>query len=251
MTEALKKTATKPVVKAAITDMRKHAKSSPEYESAYAFLSTLGQKAIEALLDLLAEEDDREARIYLLELMKDFGKDQILLLGENLADPRWYVVRNIVTILGENKTDQAAVMLRKAADHTDVRIRQEVIKALISIGGKKAASVLSRFLRDHDTSIQLMAIGAFTDLPGVGAEEAKPLLDFLQGLPLKKKYQERTLAAIKTLGKVGGPDAAVFLEGYLRIRWWKLRRLQAERRAAALRSIEEIRGRGDAERAKR
>ncbi len=252
MTEALKKTATRPVVKAAITDMRKHAKSSFEYQSAYDFLSTLGQKAIEALLDLMAEEGDREARIYLLELMKDFAKDQIILLGENLADPRWYVVRNIVTILGENKTDQAVILLRKAADHADIRIRQEVIKALVSIGGKKAASVLAKLLKDNDASIQLMAIGAFTDLPGVGAEEAKPLVDFLEELPLKRKHQELRLAAIKTLGKVGGPDAAAFLESYLGIRWWKSRRLQEERRDAALRSIGEIKRRkGDVGRAKR
>lgn len=252
MAEALKKTATKSIVKATITDMRKHPKASPEYQSAYAYLSMLDQKATEALLDLLAEEDDREARVYLLDLMKDFGKNQIVLLGENLADKRWYVVRNIVTILGESKTDQAIALLRKAADHKDIRIRQEVIKALINTGGKKAAGVLAKFLRDQDASIQLMAIGAFAELPGVGAEEAKPLVDFLEGRPLKKKDQELTLAAIKTLGKVGGRDAEVFLEGYTRIRWWKSRQLQMERRAAALRAMEEIKGRrGDGGRAKR
>jgi HEAT repeat protein len=252
MAEALKKTATKPIVKATITDMRRHPKGSPEYQSAYAYLSTLDQKATEALLDLLAEEDDRETRIYLLDLMKDFGKNQIVLLGENLADKRWYVVRNIVTILGESKTDQAIALLRKAADHKDIRIRQEVIKALISTGGKKAAGVLAKFLRDQDASIQLTAIGAFAELPGVGAEEAKPLVDFLEGRSLKKKDHEFTLAAIKTLGKVGGRDAVVFLEGYTRIRWWRSRQLQTERRAASLRSIEEIKGRrGDVGRAKR
>ncbi len=158
--------------------------------------------------------------------MKDLGKNQIALLGEHLSDERWYFVRNIVNILGESKTDQAIAFLRKAADHENVRIRQEVIKGLLSIGGKKAAGVLAKFLRDKDADILATAIRAFAELPGIGAEESTPLLAFLEGRPLKKKEQDLTLEAIRVLGKIGGRDAAEFLKRYARIRWWKPRKLQ-------------------------
>ena len=137
--EALKKTATKAIVKQAITDMRKHSKGSPEYAAAYDYLANLEQKATEALLELLTEEKDRGTRIFQLDLLKDFGKDQFAILNEHIADGRWYVVRNIVSILAESKSDQALALLRKAADHVNVQIRQEVIKALIAISGKKAS----------------------------------------------------------------------------------------------------------------
>ncbi len=250
--EALKKTATKPIVKATISDMRRHPKGSAEYTMAYDYLANLDQKATEALLDLLNEESDRNTRIFLLDLLKEFGKDQFTLLSEYIADGRWYVVRNIVSILAESKSDQAIALLRKAAEHKNFQIRQEVIKALIAIGGKKAASVLSKFLRDQDEAIQLLTIRSFPEIQGIGPEEIRPLMEFLEDLPLNKKTQEVTVAVIKTLGKLGGGETAVFLNRFTRVSWWKARKPQEERREAAGRSIEEItRRQGDGGRAKR
>jgi HEAT repeat protein len=240
MAEALKKTTSKTIVTNAIDDLRNHAKSTPEYQEAYTYLSSVEREATEVLLELLAEEKDRTKRIFLLDLVKDLGKNQLALLGEHLSDGRWYFVRNIVNILGESKTDQAINFLRKAADHPNVRIRQEVIKGLISFGGKKAASVLAKLLRDSDTDVQATAIHAFADFQGIGTEEARPLMEFLEDRPLRKKELELTIEAIKALGKIGGRDAGEFLKGLTPVRWWKPRKLQVERRDAALRAIEEI-----------
>jgi HEAT repeat protein len=240
MAEALKKTASKSIITTAIGDLRKYSKSSPEYQAAYTYLSSVEREATEALLELLAEEKDRTMRIFLLDLVKDLGKNQLALLGEHLADGRWYFVRNIVSILGDSKTDQAINFLRKAADHPNVRIRQEVIRGLISFGGKKAASVLAKLIRDKDADIQGTAIRALADFTGIGPEEARPLLDFLEGRPLGKKEQELTIEAIKALGKIGGRDAAEFLKAYTVVRWWRPRKPQAERRDAAVKSIEDI-----------
>jgi hypothetical protein len=252
MMEAIRKTSSKAVIIAAIHDMRKLPRDSPEYLSAYAFLFALERQATEVLLELLAEENDRDERIFLLDLVKDVGKNQTALFAEHLSDGRWYFVRNIVSILGESKTDQAIAFLRKAADHENVRIRQEVIKGLISIGGKKASSVLAKFLRDKDADIQVTAIRAMADFPGIGAEESQPLVVFLEDRPLKKKEQALTLEAIKALGKIGGPEAGEFLKRYTSIRWWKSRKLQAELRDTARRAMEEImRRQGDGGRARR
>ncbi len=243
LAEALKKTASRSMISAAIGDLRKHHKETAEYQSAYDYLSSIERETTEVLLELLAEEKDRTARLFYLGLVKDIGKDQIDLLGESLSDGRWYFVRNVVSILGESKTEQALAFLRKAADHNNIKIRQEVIKGLLAIGGKKAAAVLAKFLRDKDADVQMTAVHAFADLPGIGVEESAPMVSFLEGRPLKKKEQELTLEAIRTLGKIGGRDAATFLGGYLRIRWWKSRKLQRELSDAARRSIDEITGR--------
>ncbi len=252
MAEALKKTASKPFLIAAINELRKSAKGSPEYQSAYVYLSALERETTQVLLELLADEKDRNLRIHYLELVKDFGKNQMALLGECLSDRRWYFVRNIVNILGENKSDQAITFLRKAADHENVRIRQEVIKGLLSIGGKKAANVIAKFLRDRDSGVQVLAIRALGDFEGLGSDEVAPLQLFLESHPFTKKDRELILEAIKTLGKIGGRDAADLLKGYTRVRWWKSRALQVERRNAALQAIEEIsRRKADGGQAKR
>lgn len=240
MMEALKRTTDKSGLIAAIDEIRKHPKDSVEYHSAYVYLSGFERESTEVLLKLLAEEEDKAARIFYLDLVKDIGKNQMSLLGRHLSDVRWYFVRNIVNILGESKADQAIAFFRKVSDHNDIRIRQEVIRGLVSIGGKKAADVLAKFLKDKDTEVKKTAIRAFSGFPDISAEEAKPLVDFLDDQPLKKKEQGLNLEAIKALGKIGDHDTAESLKKYTRIRWWKSQKLQEELRATALYAIKEI-----------
>jgi hypothetical protein len=243
MLEALKKTADKSFIIAVIDEMRKHPKGSVEYHSAYVYLSAFELESTEVLLKLLAEEKDKTARFFYLNLVKDIGKNQMALIGRHLSDVRWYFVRNIVSILGESKTDQAIAFFRKVADHNNIRIRQEVIQGLVSVGGKKAAVILAKFLKDKEDEVKKTAIRAFSSFPDIAAEEVKPLLDFLDDQPLKKKEQGLTMEAIKALGRIGGTDAGEYLKRYTGIRWWKSRKLQEELRAAALYATREIKRR--------
>ncbi len=252
MAEAIKKTTSGAAIAKTVSDLQTYPKDSREYASAYSFLSIAERKATEVLLELLAEEVKRPTREFLVNLLKDVGKNQLVLIGDQLSDSRWYFVRNIVSILSQSKTDHVIEFLNKVANHKNVRIRQEVVKGLLSIGGKKAAGLLAKFLNDKDPEIQFMAIRGFADLEGIGAPEARFLMTFLEGRPIKMKEREITLDAIKALAKIGGQDASEFLVRYERIRWWKPRKLQEGLRAAAVRAIEEIkRRRGDGERTKR
>jgi len=104
--------------------------------------------------------------------------------------------------------------------------------------------VLVSFLNDKDAEIQLMAVRGLAGLKGPDSDVAKTLVEFLNNRPLKKGNQELTVEVIGALGKIGGADAAAFLEGYRRIKWWKSRSLQQELRTAALRPWERSRGEG-------
>jgi HEAT repeat protein len=203
------------------------------------------------MLELLADEKDRSVREFLLATIKELGKNQMMLIGEHLSDDRWYFVRNIVSILGESKTDHVLAFLHRVANHDNIRIREEVIKGLISIGGKKSAALLSRFLQDREQDIQLMAIRGLVDMPDGGLEPEASLMSFLENRPLKQKTQLLTIEAIAALGKIGAVKAQLFLVRYTRTRWWRSRKLQAELRNAAMEAITEIKWReNDARRAK-
>jgi hypothetical protein len=243
MEEAIQRTASKANIASTAAYMRSCTRGSAEYQSAYSYLTVMEREATEILLDILAEENDRSARIFLLDLVKDLGKNYITLLGERLSDGRWYFVRNIVSILGESQTDQAIAYLHRVMNHKDVRIRQEVVKGLISIGGKKAAGLLAKFLKDRDIDIQMMVIRGFAELKGIDAEEVESLVMFLKDRSLNKKELPLTLEAIKTLGAIGGRDEREFLRRYTRIRWWRSRTLQGELRTAAITAMAKIRRR--------
>lgn len=251
MLEARRKTVTTSIIKDTIAEMRKHAPGSPEYRSAFAYLAVLDRKAVEALLELIADESDREARLFLLKLLKNFGKNQTALLGERLSDDRWYVVRNVVSILAESKTDHAIAMLRKAADHKNVKIRREVLKGLVAYGGRRAVGLLARFLKDEDAALRLAAAEGFAELKELMPDDAKPLIEHLRERRFKKKDQVLNLTLIRTLGKVGGAEAGEHLTTYSRIRWWRSRKRQRELRDAAMRSLGEIMRREDGRPAQR
>ncbi len=252
MTEALKKTASKSAVADMIVEMRTRKPDSAEYAAAYLYLKTLDRAGTSLLLDLLAEERDRDTRLFLLDILKDMGKNQLALVGEQLSDRRWFVVRNAVRILGDAKTEQALAFLHKVADHKDARIREEVISSLINIGGRKAAGILARYLKDKDPGLQVLALRGLGEFQGLGDTEASYVMNFAELRPVKQRELERILDAISVLGRIGGGESAEFLARYTRVRWWKPRKLQEELRAAARSAIEAInRRRADAGKTKR
>jgi hypothetical protein len=240
LNEAIKKASSRDIISAVVTDMRSSQKASPEYLSAYAYLQVLDQEATPVLLDILAVEKDRAIRKYLVEILKDLGKKQVSMIARHLTDGRWYVVRNIVNILGDSKSEEAIPYLERVADHKQVQIRLEVIKGLISIGGKKAAVLLTRFLKDRDADVRIAAVRAVAIVHGAGRTEAQTLTNFLMDRPVKKKENELTVEVIKALEKIGDEETAEFLKRYTRIKWWKARKPQEELRTVAVAAIENI-----------
>ena len=238
--EALRKTLSPKRLAEIITELRKAPKGSDDYQAAYAYLAMMERESTEVMLNLLAEEKDRVIRLFLVDLLRDLGKNHIGLIAEQLNDGRWYVVRNAVRILSESKSEQTVSFLIKVLDHNNLQVRQEVARGLIMIGGKKAATLLLRFLRDKSADMQFMAIRGLDEISVAGTTEAQALVEFLQDRRLTKKENELTIEAIKVLGKIGDQESAMFLGRYTMRRWWKSRRLQEGPRAAALAAIEEI-----------
>jgi hypothetical protein len=240
MIEAVKKASSREVIAAVLTDMRMNKKGSPEYLAAYSYLAVLDREATTVLLDILSVEKDRAIRRYLVDILKELGRNQISMIGRHLNDGRWYVVRNIVNILGESKSDEALAYLEKVADHKQIQIRQEVIKGLLNIGGKKAAVLLCRFIQDKDFDVQLAAIRGLGSIQGAGQSEAQALTEFLEDRPVRKRENDLTKEVFKVLGKIGSPETADFLKRYRKIKWWKSRKPQQELRTAVEPAIEEI-----------
>lgn len=244
LNEALRKSASRDVIKKLVQELYKEAKETPQYHAAYSYLAALEREVTPVLLELLAEEKDRSNRRHLLELLKDLGKNQMELLGERLNDERWYFVRNIVNIIGESKTEHSVSFLEKVSGHKNHQIRLEVVKGLLGIGGKKAAALLVRFLQDADDDIRLLAVRGLGLMHGVGRDELSALTAFVKEC-VKRKPDELTLEGIRSLGKIGSGDTQLFLQPYLKIKWWRARKPQEELRDACQAAINDIQRRID------
>ncbi len=243
LAEAIKKACSRDIIKDVLNDMRTSRKGSPEHHHAYGYLAALDREATAVLLETLATEKDRALRRYLVDILKELGRGQIGMIAQRLNDSRWYAVRNIVNILGESGSEEAVAHLERASGHVQIQVRTEVIKGLLNIGGRKAATVLCRFLQDIDAELQLQAVRGLGIISGAGAGEARAVEALLRRRSLKKKDLDLSIEGIRTLGRIGDPVSERFLARYLRLRWWRSRRPQEELRDAAATAIEAIRGR--------
>ena len=238
--EAIRKASGREIINGIVTEMRQAQKTSPEYLAAYSYLTALDEQATSVLLETLAAEKDRSIRRYLLDILKDLGRNQIAKIGQRVSDGRWFVVRNVVHILGESRSEEALVYLERVTGHKQAQIRHEVIKSLIGIGGGKAAAMVARFLQDKDIDIRLQAIRGLGAIGGASASEARLLENYLRKLHLNKVDHDLSIEGIRSLARIGDLESKEFLKHYLKRRWWRSRRLQGELRIAAVEAMETL-----------
>lgn len=128
-------------------------------ETSQRFISAMGPLAIPLLLEQLGGEEDQGRRKSIVEFLAVLASSDISLVLPGLSDPKWFLVRNIATILGRTKRQDAVPHLSGLLKHSDVRVRREAIRALGSLG-HSAVAPLVRSLNDPDASVRLAVLGA-------------------------------------------------------------------------------------------
>ena len=136
--------------------------ATAEYNSIVGILRLSGDRALLRLFDRMVSEPDRPSRIFLLQLFIHLGNSVTGFLGQKISHPGWFVVRNIVYVLGKVATDSAVDTLTRVLDHPEPRVRAELVQALGTIGGDKVENPTLRLLADSDPTVADQA-AAFLD----------------------------------------------------------------------------------------
>ncbi|RJQ50494.1 MAG: HEAT repeat domain-containing protein [Nitrospiraceae bacterium] len=137
------------------------------------FAGHLKTNAILPLMKILAELKSISARRMVVDALVHIGKKDVSLLFQELNDPRWYVVRNIVHILRKIGDKKAVKPLLKLLPHKDIRVRKEVIRTLGEIGGDSVLEDLRGGLEDTQPQIRKTVLAA---LGQIRSESARELL---------------------------------------------------------------------------
>ena len=237
-----------PVLEELLRQNRDPQKSLPQREYALFILKQLADGAADYLLGRLESRDcrDKEAIHRVLAALGGKGAywiiQRICLAGglferkalatalvslgtaaiaptlAMLKDERWYVVRNMVSILGELRCSQCIPELKRPLYHEDVRVRKEAIRALMKIGGEAAESALIPLLEEQDEGLVrhvILSLGLMRSrqaVPGLlRLLERRDLL--LKGLEVKKEL-------LLALGRIGDRRATGHLLKMLVPRGW-------------------------------
>jgi HEAT repeat protein len=201
----------RPSSLAAVTSiLRRYKSDTPEYIACRRLLTVLGEAIIDPLLEVLAEENDMAARKALIEMISTVAKNYIHELGARLADKRWYLVRNVVSIMATTHSPEVLPYLQRTMRHADARVRRETIRGFASIHTAMSDQMLIVSLDDDDA--QNVEIAA-KYLGSLGTVEAAPALELTaRGVSRGNHEQQVRIAAVEALSRIGEPTSLVVFQ---------------------------------------
>ena len=171
-------------------------------------LARLGDAPVEELLDVLRESEDSTERVRILQAITEIGAPAIPnVIGRIIRNEPWYVLRNLVYLLGRVGKEPQAADLAPLLLHANQRVQMEALKSLQRIGGKSRAEILLSVLPKVDDALKMSIVET---LSIIKAREAVPLLvEMLQAKPsgsasLKADLEEKIC---NTLGNIGAREA--------------------------------------------
>ena len=121
------------------------------------YLLSLNLNSIPSILHMLRELKEFLARRMVCELLVAKGKNKLEIIKEGLSDRNWYVIRNVIWVIGEIGSAEGVKYLKPLIYHLDFRIRKEIINSLIKVPGPEAGVLLVLLLNDKDRRIRCLA----------------------------------------------------------------------------------------------
>jgi len=173
----------------------------------------LGEPAVDWLNLVLAESQDKRHRRQITDAIADLCRANPERLAPWISDPRWFVVRNVVQILGEIGGTGVASLLRSAARHPDIRVRQDVVAALASVELKHARPVLLKMLEGADARIFSAVLHQLSGERDPAT--ARFLLQMLQDPDFEQRPVEEKRAVHLALSSVASDEVVSDLEAEL------------------------------------
>jgi hypothetical protein len=195
------------------------------------FVRLLGEPAVDLLNLVLAETQNPRHQKLLTDAIVELCHDNPERLAPWLSDPRWFVVRNIVQILGSIGGDSIVGLLRPLTEHPETRIRLEVVAALRNAKGGQARRLLIGMIDDADTRMFCSVLHLLSQERD--PEIAQHLFTMMLDPEFEKRPPEEKRAIYSAVGGTGGDEVVPELEAELNKGNWFSRTQEAHRQAVA------------------
>ncbi len=222
----LERVVTGPLLGGLITALWEGRETPAELE-VQACLDVLADQLVSPLVRELGTEPRPGMRAVLCDILVRIGRERVDELGSFVGDFRWYLVRNIASILGRLRATEAVPYLARLVGHSDARVRAQAVHALASIGTEEAQVLLATFVRDPDRAVRLRALKSLDARGMAGALPA--LLAILEIRdPFNRLFAIRQ-TAIEAVARLGAREALPILLRLARARLalgWRGRELR-------------------------
>jgi hypothetical protein len=205
----------------------------PPFVQVQTLVLALGASASRGLLEALAAEQDRGRRLRLIELAASLGAAIVPETRRLLADPRWYVVRNMVLLLRRVQDRSAMSEILRCADHPDLRVRLEAIRALFAFDSKVPRELLARTINHPDPKLAEAAV-LLAGQHGI-TQAVDLLVEILLRWDFFGRRRSMRLKALRALADLGDPTVLPRLGRFFRE--WPFSLVAIEERRSAYRYL--------------
>ena len=187
-----------------LTDMLWDSSEAQNPDDVVLLLSALGPGAVDMLVEELASEENAGRRKVLVELLGSMAESNLRHLVRRLDDSRWYVVRNLATVLGKSGKPSAFKPLADLMHHEDYRVRVEVLRAIVPIQGD-TSPILIAALQDNSDRVRRTALNYLR------AGKASPD-DLLNAISTGSLDPDIAVSLVKIVARQATPAARQALE---------------------------------------
>jgi HEAT repeat protein len=200
--------------------------------------ATIGQSLSFPLVQRLCVAESLSDRKSIAIALTRSGGAAISAIVPMLKDERWYVVRNMVTILGELNSPDSVKALKMTAHHPEAKVRKEVVKSLTKIAPQSGEHTLISMLDDLDRDVVRQAIFSLGALRSKAA--VQPLLDIVTAPDAFLKELEVKKLAVSALGRIGDHRSTAAIVAVLTTRGWFAPRRWLELKTAAAAALGQL-----------
>ena len=228
-TATIDRLAAGPVMRHALAQL--HAGGQTAVTQVTQLCTTLGPGIVVSLAEVLASERDARVRRTVRDILVGFGARGRDAVRQLLNAPDWEVRQTAAFLLREFGGNEGLDELRQLLTDAEPLVQREAMRAIVRAGDERAYQVLTGVLakgqaRQRATLLQ--------QLIAQRDEQAVPLCRYLLTHLDHRTRSDVSVAAIETLGAVGGEDAVEPLRDALyQGEWWAPLRTRAIRQAAA------------------
>ncbi len=216
-------------------------KNEQKRELIQGLLLYAGQISIEPMINAICISTDAAQRRVYYNAIIMFGPSIRPFVEKRLENSPWYVVRQMVSILGE-LGDPASLdaMLAAYTNNADARIKKEVIKGLIKIKDPRSISILLKTLDEEDDSLVTQAIISLGIIKDPSAIE--PLSRIALKWEAFSESKESIREAVKALGSIRDKKAVPCLSQIMQRKVWFGKKANDDLRVFAAYSLAMIGG---------
>lgn len=196
-----------------------------------ALAQELGDAGVDWLTLVLSESQERATRLALAQSLASRCRENPERLAPWLTDGRWYVVRNIVHILGWIGGRDVVNLLGTALRHPDARVREQAIGALTNLELALARLLLVKALERAPTTLFCQILHQLSGERDPAT--ARFVFAFLQQEKFATRPAEERRAIYAALASVGGDEVASDLEAELQRANWFDKQIEIHRHNVA------------------